>query len=221
VNKATGSNGVWSENELKDFRDGLYYFNVHTATCLSGKIRGQIFFPSKFDETAIYRTELSASVSPYTSVSVTSPAKGSAVLVRVKPSSTTASTTLYASFLSSIDLTATMSNAHLHCKTSINAECSTDGVSNWGPNQNYQVPMKMTRHAYFPLALTPAQEANVKNGVTYYNVHTTGPYSGGEISGVIKKIDTPVVPKIASGASAVVASLSAAILLVLSIALQA
>lgn len=217
VNKATG---VWSENELKDFRDGLYYFNVHTSTCPLGEIRGQIFFPSKFDSTAIYRTELSASVSPYTSVSVTSPAKGSAILVRVTPSSTTAATTLYASFLSSIDLTATMSNAHLHCKTSINAECSTGGVSNWGASQNYQVPMKMTRHAYFPLALTPAQEANVKSEITYYNVHTTA-YTGGEISGVIKKIETPVIPKIASGASAAVASLSAAILLILSIALQA
>ena len=75
--------------------------------------------------------------------------------------------------------------------------------------------MKMTRHAYFPLALTPAQEANVKNGATYYNVHTTA-YGGGEISGVINP-----KPKIASGASAAVASLSAAILLILSIALQA
>jgi len=220
VNKASGSNGAWSETELNGFRDGLYYFNVHTSTCPGGEIRGQIFFPSRFDPSAIYRTELSASVPPYASPAVTSPAKGSAVLVRVTPSSSSSATTLYASFLSSIDLTADMSNAHLHCKTSIAAECSTNGVSNWGSSQNYQVPMKVTRHAYFPLALTPAQEANVNNGVTYYNVHTTA-YTGGEISGVLKKIDTPVVPRVASGASTVLASLFAAALVVVSIVLQA
>jgi len=219
-------NGVWSESELNQFRDGLYYFNVHTSTCSGGEIRGQIFFPSRFDPASIYRTALSASVSPYTSVSVTSPAKGSAVLVRVTPSSTSSSTTLYASFLSSIDLTADMSNAHLHCKTSINAECSSNGVSNWGPSQNYQVPMKMTRHAYFPLALTAAQEANVKNGVTYYNVHTTA-YTGGEISGVLTKIDTPIVPTPlptpkppVSSASTVVASISALLLVIVAIFVQ-
>jgi hypothetical protein len=150
--------------QVADLKAGLWYFNIHTSMFPGGEIRGQIAPAQSFTATLSGAQEVPPNASTATGY-------GIAVLDNAE--------TTIAVALSFSALTTAAVAGHIH------------GAAAAGSNAPVLFnlsPPASTSGAVTPalFAITPTQIADMKNGLYYFNVHSST-FPGGEIRGQMSK----------------------------------
>jgi CHRD domain len=150
--------------QVADLKAGLWYFNIHTATFPGGEIRGQIAPAQSFTAKLAGTQEVPPNASAGTGY-------GIAVLDNME--------TTIGVALSFSGLTTAATAGHIHgpAPAGMNA-----------PVLFNLAPPPATSGAVTPalFAITPTQIADMKNGLYYFNVHSST-FPGGEIRGQMSK----------------------------------
>ena len=172
--------GPYNAAQLEAMRQGSFYLNILTAQNPTGELRGQIFWPSRFDAAAVFPATLSKSLpkfNPAVGAGVTG--TGAGLVFRIaNPGGAAANVNPGASittvaFLSASNLTSSQTAAHLHATN----------ASSEGP-YTINMPLRFSAAAYAPLPMTPSRYADLINGATWFNVHTTQ-NPAGEVAGSV------------------------------------
>jgi hypothetical protein len=151
--------------QVAELKAGLYYFNVHTGNFGGGEIRGQIgLAATQFNTTLTGAQQVPAVSSPGTGT-------GSVAL--------NAAEDLLIVHMSFSGLTSNANMAHIHgpAAAGANAGVLFDFAGVTPAATSGSIPQQT-------FAITPAQVADLKAGLYYFNIHTTN-FGGGEIRGQI------------------------------------
>jgi Cu/Zn superoxide dismutase len=152
--------------QVADLKAGLYYFNVHSTNFPGGEIRGQITVDSPFIATLNSRQEVPTNSSTATGFG------------RVNLNDTETQIIVSVDFAG---LTSSQTVAHIHgpARPGVNAPVLFD--------LDPAPPQGGTSGSFTDLFfnITPAQVVQLKQGLFYFNVHSTN-FPGGEIRGQIK-----------------------------------
>ena len=172
--------GPYNAAQLEAMRQGSFYLNILTAQNPTGELRGQIFWPSRFDTAAVFPATLSKSLpkfNPVVGAGVTG--TGAGLVFRIaNPGGAAANVNPGASittvaFLSASNLTSSQTAAHLHATN----------ASSEGP-YIINMPLRFGAAAYAPLPMTPSRYADLSSGATWFNVHTPQ-NPAGEVAGSV------------------------------------
>lgn len=172
--------GPYTAAQLEAMRQGSFYLNILTAQNPTGELRGQIFWPSRFDAAAVFPATLSKSLpkfNPNVSAGVTG--TGAGLVFRIaNPGGAAANVNPGANittvaFLSASNLTSSQTLAYLQAT---NASSEVPYIIN--------MPLKFGAAAYAPLLMTPSRYADLINGATWFNVRTTQ-NPAGEVAGSV------------------------------------
>jgi CHRD domain len=156
--------------QIADMKNGLYYFNIHSTTFPGGEIRGQMSKAQYFSGPAFSGTnEVPPNASPGTG-------SGTVTLENFETTITV--------FMSFSGLTANAVAGHIHgpAPAGMNAPI----IFNLSPPASTSGSITPTS-----FNITPAQVADLKNSLNYFNIHTTT-FPGGEIRGQITTVVVPV-----------------------------
>jgi hypothetical protein len=151
--------------QVAELKAGLYYFNVHTGNFGGGEIRGQIGLAA----TQFHTTLTGAQQVP----PVSSPGTGTGSVAL------NAAEDLLIVNMSFSGLTSNASMAHIHgpAAAGANANILFDFAGVTPAATSGSIPQQI-------FSITPAQVAELKAGLYYFNIHTTN-FGGGEIRGQI------------------------------------
>jgi len=146
--------------QVADLKAGLWYFNVHTSTFPGGETRGQIGAAQSFTATFSGTQEVPPNASTATGY-------GIAVLDNLE------TTIAIAARFSGLTTNATAGHIHGPAPAGANA-----------PVLFNLAPPAVTTGATAPALfnVTPAQVADLKNGLHYFNIHSST-FPGGEVRG--------------------------------------
>jgi len=158
----------FNDSSVADLRNGLYYLQVQTLEAPGGAFRGQVYFPSMFDQLNVF----GATMTPSATLNTPTSALGAAVLFPLTSGGST-----YVVFETAANLTSSQTLFHLHVG-----------------NDHLLVQTVLGAAAYAPLSLTAAQQAMLIGsvpGISYWNVHTSGNPSGECMSAALSAAALP------------------------------
>lgn len=158
-----------TSQQVSDLKAGLWYFNVHTAAFPGGEIRGQIGGAKTYTAALAGSQEVPPNASAAT---------GYGVVVLSTAETTIAITARFAG------LGTNASAGHIHGPAAPGSNAPVIFPLSPPAATSGDVPVAT-------FAMTPTQVLDLKNGLHYFNIHSTG-FPGGEIRGQILTTIVPV-----------------------------